>query len=210
MKQIEVVIWWPTGQGDFNIGVIERGICRFSPGPLPSSLCLLITARVKKQTNKNMHFSSEPELQLGCLSYDSWSCKSAKHTPEKTSNFILKVFRTEKNYTSIGHEGWLISSRPQLEVVQINQYYWIEAIVPVVLWAGVCPGEETFLMPASFFSPVTISGNLEDWNDVHKKNSTERIMLFRWDHPGLVVPPCHSMKSTWDWLFGDQISWKIV
>lgn len=29
MKRIQVVIWWPAGQGDFNIGIIERGICRF-------------------------------------------------------------------------------------------------------------------------------------------------------------------------------------
>lgn len=47
MKRIGVVIWWPAGQGDFNIGIIERGICRFSPGPLPSSLSLLSTAGMK-------------------------------------------------------------------------------------------------------------------------------------------------------------------
>lgn len=54
MKRIGVAIWWPAGQGDFNIGIIERGICRFSPGPLPSSLSLLSTAKMK--TNTFFHY----------------------------------------------------------------------------------------------------------------------------------------------------------
>lgn len=74
MKRIGVAIWWPTGQGDFNIGIIERGICRFSPGPLPSSLSLLSTAKMKTNT----FFSPLQGLQICRPQGDSCRCKSAK------------------------------------------------------------------------------------------------------------------------------------
>lgn len=60
MKRIGVAIWWPAGQGDFNIGIIERGICRFSPGPLPSSLSLLSTAIMK--TNSFLFSVKAPNM----------------------------------------------------------------------------------------------------------------------------------------------------
>lgn len=90
MKRIGVAIRWPRGQGDFNIGIIERGICRFSPGPLPSSLSLLSTARMKTNAfSFSMQSSKSDTCKVTVV--DS----NLKNTPKKESQLTLNLFNTE-------------------------------------------------------------------------------------------------------------------
>lgn len=70
MKRIQVVIWWPAGQGDFNIGIIERGICRFSP----ATALFTFSAHHCQKEKKGMPFAPVQKENLSLSKYLALRC----------------------------------------------------------------------------------------------------------------------------------------
>lgn len=66
MKRIGVVIWWPAGQGDFNIGIIERGICRFFFFFLPTWAAALFTDCYCNSNSNNNNNNNNNSLPCFC------------------------------------------------------------------------------------------------------------------------------------------------
>ena len=91
MKRIGLAIWWPVGQGDFNIGIIERGICRFSPGRCPFTLSAL---RSTMKTNCSV---LEPR--------ESWRWQLCLCRLRHTQDMILGLIRPHNRKLLRGRES---------------------------------------------------------------------------------------------------------